>query len=50
MGISRAAATEQLLAAKKAKGLTFEQVAESVGRDKVWVAAAIMGQASRRVR
>ena len=46
MGISRAAATEQLLAAKRAKGLTFEQVAESVGRDKVWVAAAIMGQAS----
>jgi len=44
--ISKAEATTQLLAAKKAKGLTFEQIAESVNRDKVWVAAAIMGQAS----
>jgi len=44
--ISKAEATTQLLAAKKAKGLTFEQIAEAVSRDKVWVAAAIMGQAS----
>jgi cyanate lyase len=44
--ISKAEATIQLLAAKKAKGLTFEQIAEAVSRDKVWVAAAIMGQAS----
>jgi len=44
--ISKAEATTQLLAAKKAKGLTFEQIAEAVNRDKVWVAAAIMGQAS----
>jgi cyanate lyase len=44
--ISKAEATAQLLAAKKAKGLTFEQIAEAVNRDKVWVAAAMMGQAS----
>jgi cyanate lyase len=44
--ISKAEATTQLLAAKKAKGLTFEQIAEAVNRDKVWVAAAMMGQAS----
>lgn len=44
--ISKAEATSQLLAAKKTKGLTFEQLAEAVERDKVWVAAAIMGQTS----
>jgi cyanate lyase len=44
--ISRKEATTQILEAKKTKGLTFEQIAESVGRDKVWVAAALMGQAS----
>jgi cyanate lyase len=44
--ISKSEATAQLLAAKKEKGLTFEQIAETVHRDKVWVAAAIMGQTS----
>jgi cyanate lyase len=44
--MNKAEATAQLLAAKKAKGLTFEQIAEAVNRDKVWVAAAIMGQAT----
>lgn len=44
--MSKAEATTQLLAAKKAKGLTFEQIAEAVKRDKVWIAAAIMGQTS----
>jgi cyanate lyase len=39
-------ATDYLLAAKKHKGLTFEEISKSVGKDKVWVAAAIMGQAS----
>jgi cyanate lyase len=39
-------ATDYLLAAKKNKGLTFEEIGKSVGKDKVWVAAAIMGQAS----
>ena len=44
--ISRHEATECLLAGKKAKGLTFEEIGKTVGRDKVWVTAAIMGQAS----
>jgi len=44
--MTKANATEHLLAAKKNKGLTFEEIAKSVGKDKVWVAAAIMGQAS----
>ncbi len=43
--ITRAEATEQILAAKKAKGLTFEAIAKAVGRHKVWVTAALMGQA-----
>ncbi len=34
------------LEAKKAKGLTYEQIGEAVGCDKVWAAAAIEGQAS----
>jgi cyanate lyase len=44
--ISREEATTKILEAKKSKGLTFQDIAEAVGRDKVWVAAAIMGQAS----
>jgi cyanate lyase len=43
--ITRVEATEQVLAAKKAKGLTFETIAEAVGRHKVWVTAALVGQA-----
>ena len=44
--MSRQEATKHLLVAKKAKGLTFEEISKSVGRDKVWVTAAIMGQAT----
>src|SRR5437870_8727653 len=44
--ITRAEATAQLLAAKKAKGLTFEAIAAAVGRHTVWVTAALMGQAT----
>jgi cyanate lyase len=44
--ITRSKATEQILAAKQAKGLTFEAIAEAVGRHKVWVTAAPMGQAT----
>jgi len=47
--ISRAEATEKILAAKKTKGLTFEAIAGAVGRDKVWVTAALMGQATMSV-
>ena len=44
--ITRSEATEQILAAKQAKGLTFEGIAATVGRHKVWVTAALMGQAT----
>jgi len=42
----RAAATERILAAKKEKGLTFEAIAGAVGKHKVWVTAALLGQAA----
>ena len=38
------AATEQILEAKKAKGLTFEAIAQKVGKHKVWTTAALLGQ------
>ncbi len=44
--MTRADATERILAARKAKGLTFEEIARRVGRHKVWVTAALLGQAS----
>jgi cyanate lyase len=44
--MSRQETTDYLLAAKKAKGLTFEEISKTIGRDKVWVRAAIMGQAT----
>jgi cyanate lyase len=44
--LTRAEAMEQILAAKKQKGLTFEAIAQAVGRHKVWVTAALLGQAT----
>lgn len=44
--LARTDATAQILAAKKAKGLTFEAIATAVGRHKVWVTAALLGQAT----
>lgn len=44
--ITRAQATEHILAAKHAKGLTFATIAEAVGRHTVWVTAALLGQAT----
>jgi cyanate lyase len=44
--ISRAEATARILAAKEARGLKFEDIAKAVGKHKVWVTAALMGQAS----
>src|SRR5260370_31726139 len=44
--ISRAEATEQILAAKCEKKLTFEAIAKAVGRHKVWVTAPLHGQAT----
>jgi cyanate lyase len=44
--LTRHAATERILEAKKAKNLTFEAIAKAVGRHKVWVTAALLGQAT----
>ena len=38
--------TRKLLAAKRAKGLSFAELGEAIGRDEVWVAALVYGQAS----
>ncbi len=44
--LTRQQATERILEAKKAKNLTFEAIAKAVGRHKVWVTAALFGQAT----
>jgi cyanate lyase len=44
--LTRPEATELILAAKKQNGLTFEAIAKAVGRHKVWVTAALFGQAT----
>ena len=41
--ISKAEATTAILEAKKAKGLTYEELSTEIGQDKVWTAAAVMG-------
>ncbi|MDC0832940.1 cyanase [Geitlerinema sp. CS-897] len=38
--------TEKILAAKKAKGLTFADLESTIGRDEVWIAAVVYRQAS----
>lgn len=40
--------TERLIAAKKSKGVTFEQIADAVGCDKVWLASVMYGQNSMK--
>ena len=40
----REEATEQILMAKKKYELTFEDIAQKVGRHKVWTTAALLGQ------
>ena len=44
--MTRQEATVRVLAAKKAKGLSFEEIAKAIGRHQVWTTAALMGQAS----
>lgn len=44
--ITKEEATQLILQAKKEKGLTFEQIANEVGRHTVWTTSAIMGQQS----
>ncbi|CAN1208643.1 cyanase [Tumidithrix helvetica PCC 7403] len=38
--------TQKLLAAKKAKGLSFADLEKVLGRDEVWIAALFYGQAT----
>src|SRR5580700_7580150 len=44
--MNRDEAIEAVLAAKAAKKLTFEAIAKAVGRHKVWVASALLGQST----
>jgi cyanate lyase len=44
--MNRVEATERILAAKKAKGLTFEAIARAVGKHMVWVTSALLGQST----
>ena len=44
--MNREEATALIIEAKRAKQLTFEAIAQVVGRHKVWTTAALLGQAS----
>ncbi len=44
--MTRQQATELIVQAKKAKGLTWERIAEEVGGGAVWVTSALLGQNS----
>lgn len=44
--ITKEMATETILLAKKEKGLTFDELGETIGRHPVWTASAIMGQST----
>ncbi len=42
--MTRAEATELILAAKRVRALTFREIAEEIGSDPVWTTAALLGQ------
>jgi cyanate lyase len=42
--MSRRAVTEEVLAAKRAAGISFGDLAERVDADRVWLTAALLGQ------
>jgi cyanate lyase len=42
--VTRDQATAEILAAKQAKGLTWEEIARAVGRHPIWTTAALLGQ------
>lgn len=44
--MTRDECTKAVLAAKLAKGLTWQQIADAVGRHVVWTTAALLGQSS----
>jgi cyanate lyase len=44
--MNRSEATEAILEARQARGLTYQAIADAVGRDIVWTTAALHGQAT----
>jgi cyanate lyase len=44
--MKRDEATDAILEARQAKGLSFQAIADAVGRDIVWTTAALLGQAT----
>ena len=44
--MKREEATQEILAAKQERGLTFADIAQEVGRSKEWTTAALLGQAA----
>jgi cyanate lyase len=44
--MTRPECTAAILAAKQARGLTFQAIADAVGRHLVWTTAALLGQAT----
>jgi cyanate lyase len=44
--LTREEATARILEAKSQKNLTFEAIANAVGRHKVWVTSALLGQST----
>lgn len=42
--MKREEATEQVLEAKKSRGLSYEAIAAKIGKPEVWTTAALMGQ------
>src|SRR5262245_50183580 len=44
--MTRTEATERILSAKQRKGLTYAELARTVGRHPVWATAALLGQAT----
>jgi cyanate lyase len=44
--MDRRTATEQILEAKRSQGVSFQDIADKIGRHVVWTTAALMGQAT----
>jgi cyanate lyase len=44
--VKRSMATDLILEAKQQKGLTFTEIARQFGRNRTWVTAALLGQAT----
>ncbi|MGI8714541.1 MAG: cyanase [Solirubrobacteraceae bacterium] len=42
--MTRAELTEQILTAKRRQGLSFGELASTLGQDRVWLTAALLGQ------